>query len=243
MGITPKAFKALVDKGLYVDYEALESGLIDALDYEDVLIEKINEQVTGDPKDKDLAYIKFDNYVAEMMAGQGYVLRQKRDRKKPKKAGKADVVYYVSEAAKEKQDVSGEEADAEEEEPAEETTKIEKSTAKKIALVYALGMIIDSSGVNSSSEGHVAFGGENVVAADEIAPALLDVAEDDSYGGVVLRIDSPGGSPVASETILRALQKVQEAGKSVTVSMGSMAASGGYWIASSAIRFLLCPQP
>ncbi len=243
MGITQKAFKVLVDKGLYVDHEAMESGLIDALDYEDVLIEKINEQVTGDPKDKDLAYIKFDNYVAEMLKGKRGVFfvhdeDQEENPQKERKAkeDKADVVYYVGDSVKEKV--------AEKEKPdSSEIVEKEKSKAKKIALVYAIGMIVDSVGGRASAHdnGQIAFGQENVIAADEIAPVLLKIAEDESYGGVVLRVDSPGGSPVASETILRALQKVQESGKSVTVSMGSTAASGGYWIASSAEQIFVMP--
>jgi protease-4 len=188
MGIEPRAFKTLVDKGLYMDQEALDAGLIDALEYKDVLIEKINEQVTGDPKDKDLAYVKFHSYVSEML---------------------------------------------------KERSSADKSQAKKIALVYAKGMIVEDGGVRA--QGSVAFRKDNIIAADKLAPVLIDIAEDDDYDGVVLRIDSPGGSPVASETILRALQKVQEAGKSVTVSMGTVAASGGYWIACGADQIFVMP--
>ncbi len=188
-GIKAKAFKRLVDKGLYMDQEALKAGLIDVLDYEDVLIEKINEQVTGDPKDKDLAYVKLNSYISEMLKEQG--------------------------------------------------SKKFKPEAKKIALVYAQGMIVEDGGTKTS--GSVAFGKKNIIAADKIAPVILEIAEDEDYSGVVLRIDSPGGSPVASETILRALQKVQESGKSVTVSMGSTAASGGYWISCSADQIFVAP--
>ncbi len=192
MEIKPRAFKTLVDKGLYVDQEALGAGLIDVLDYEDVLIEKINKQVTGDPKSKDLAYVKFDSYVSEMLkVRSGNRARGRRG-----------------------------------------------NIGKKIALVYAQGMIVEHGSMKAGSS--VVFG-KSVIAADKLAPVLLKVAEDKRYSGVVLRIDSPGGSPVASETLLRAVQKVQEAGKSVTVSMGTVAASGGYWIASSADQIFVLP--
>ena len=65
---------------------------------------------------------------------------------------------------------------------------------------------------------------------------LLEASEDDNISAVVLRVNSPGGSPVASETILRATQIVQDKGKPVIVSMGPTAASGGYWISAFADR-------
>lgn len=103
--------------------------------------------------------------------------------------------------------------------------------APKVALIYADGAIVDT---NHSARN------ENA-AADEIAPALLQVAKDKSYKAVILRINSPGGSPVASETILRAVQKVQKSGRPVIVSMGAVAASGGYWIATSADHIFALP--
>ena len=190
MGITPEEFKTLVDKGLYMDNEALEVGLVDVLDYEDVLIEKINKQVTGDADGKGLEYVRFDRYVGDVFKKQNNV----------------------------------------------------SAHNPKIALVYAIGVIVDSAGVRASGfRSHIGLGMETMVAADEISAALMDIAEDETYEGVVLRIDSPGGSPVASETILRAIQKVQKAGKSVTVSMGAAAASGGYWIATSADQIFVMP--
>lgn len=104
----------------------------------------------------------------------------------------------------------------------------------KVALVYALGPIMPTADGGG-------FGGEYVAAADEIAPVLHDIAKDDSIKAVVLRIDSPGGSPSASESILRAVEKVQASGKPVVVSMGSVAASGGYWIAAYANRIFALP--
>ncbi|MCK5374535.1 MAG: signal peptide peptidase SppA [Alphaproteobacteria bacterium] len=190
MGITTEEFKTLIDKGLYMDNEALEAGLIDVLDYEDVLIEKINKQVTGDVKGDGLEYVRFDRYVGDILKKQNNV----------------------------------------------------SPNDPKIALIYAIGAIVDSAGIRASgSSSHIGLGMKTIVAADEISAALLDIAEDETYKGVVLRIDSPGGSPVASETILRAIHKVQEAGKSVTVSMGSTAASGGYWIATSADKIFVLP--
>lgn len=108
----------------------------------------------------------------------------------------------------------------------------------QVALVHVNGAIMDTRIGVSTPAG---FSDEGIAAADEIAPALLDAADDPQIGAVVLRIDSPGGSPVASETILRAVDKVREKGKPVIVSMGSTAASGGYWVAAHADRIFASP--
>ena len=82
---------------------------------------------------------------------------------------------------------------------------------------------------------------DGIAAADEIEEALINAAYDNAIGSVVLRVDSPGGSPVASETILRAIDIVQRQGKSVIVSMGPAAASGGYWISAYADEIFVMP--
>ena len=101
----------------------------------------------------------------------------------------------------------------------------------KVALIYAVGTIMPSGAGPSSA----------VAAADKIAPAIWEVAEDDEFQAIILRIDSPGGSPTASESILRAVQRAQQKGKYVIVSMGPTAASGGYWIAASANQIFAQP--
>lgn len=110
-----------------------------------------------------------------------------------------------------------------------------ESSKARVALIYAVGAIMDDDKQGNSSD-------DGVAGARDIAEALYDAARDDSVRAVVMRVDSPGGSPVASETILRAVQKVQEEGKSVTVSMGSVAASGGYWISASADQIFVLPS-
>jgi len=98
-----------------------------------------------------------------------------------------------------------------------------------VALIYAVGAIMETGAA------------PGIAAADEIAPAIMEAAHDDDVRAIVLRIDSPGGSPVASETILRALHKAKEKSKIITVSMGPVAASGGYWIAMAAERIFVSP--
>jgi protease-4 len=104
------------------------------------------------------------------------------------------------------------------------------SRKPQVALVYVSGAIMQS-----------ADSGGNIAASEDVAPEIMKAARDEDIEAIVIRIDSPGGSPTASESILRAIQYAKNKGKTVTVSMGSMAASGGYWIASGADRIFALP--
>ncbi|MGG6238786.1 signal peptide peptidase SppA [Nodosilinea sp. AN01ver1] len=104
----------------------------------------------------------------------------------------------------------------------------------QVALVYAEGTIVDGGddeGLNQSG----------VIAGNALARQLRQLRQDDEVKAVVLRVNSPGGSATASEIILREVRLLQEAGKPVVVSMGNVAASGGYWIASQADAILAQP--
>ncbi|MDT5118961.1 MAG: protease [Mycobacterium sp.] len=76
--------------------------------------------------------------------------------------------------------------------------------------------------------------GNSSVGGDTIAASLREAAGDESVSAIVLRIDSPGGSVTASETIWREVARARERGKPVVASMGSVAASGGYYAAMAA---------
>lgn len=73
-----------------------------------------------------------------------------------------------------------------------------------------------------------------VIGADTTARQLRDIGRESDVQAMVLRINSPGGEAMAAEKIRRELQALREAGKTVVVSMGDVAASGGYWIAMDA---------
>jgi protease-4 len=92
----------------------------------------------------------------------------------------------------------------------------------KIGVIVASGEILDGSQPPGT------IGGETT------AELVRTAREDDDVRAIVLRIDSPGGSVFASEQIYREVRAAQAAGKPVVVSMGDLAASGGYYIASSA---------
>jgi len=78
--------------------------------------------------------------------------------------------------------------------------------------------------------------------SDSVAAALRAVTDDQHARALVLYVDSPGGSAIASETIWREVCRVRQAGKPVVVSMGSLAASGGYYIACPADVIVALPS-
>jgi protease-4 len=109
------------------------------------------------------------------------------------------------------------------------------SSGEHIALVQESGDIVDG----SASSGM--FGGDRVIAGDDAARAIRQATRDKDIKAIILRVDSGGGSVTASDQILDAVKKAQAAGKPVVVSMGGVAASGGYYIATSANKIVAEP--
>ncbi|NAW87934.1 signal peptide peptidase SppA [Photobacterium halotolerans] len=98
-----------------------------------------------------------------------------------------------------------------------------------IAIVVASGAIVDGQQ------------GQGRVGGDTTAALLREARLDDDIKAVILRVDSPGGSAFASEIIRNEVDALKLAGKPVVVSMSSLAASGGYWISSSASEIIAQP--
>lgn len=96
-----------------------------------------------------------------------------------------------------------------------------KASAPKVAIVYAQGDIVDGSGSDDKIYGYT------------LAKTIKGVAEDDDVKAVVLRVNSPGGSALASDIIWREIKQMQQK-KPIIVSMGHTAASGGYYISAPA---------
>ena len=185
MGLEASAFENLVDQGLFTAPEAEKAGLVDTIDYADVLVRRLKEEVTGNPDVSDDLFVSLKNYAAirgheklssMMIPGVG---------KKP-----------------------------------------------QVALVHVNGAIMPT---NPGRQ-------QGLAAADEIAPAILDAADNKAVKAIILRVDSPGGSPTASESILRAVARAKEKGKIVAVSMGNAAASGGYWVSAYADHIVAGPS-
>ncbi len=112
--------------------------------------------------------------------------------------------------------------------------KAPASENPQIALIYAEGVISDGEG----SDGLFSEGG---IGGETIRKALRLAARDDNVKAVVIRIDSPGGSALASEVMWQAARHVAEK-KPVVISVGSMAASGGYYLASAGDHIFADPS-
>ncbi len=109
------------------------------------------------------------------------------------------------------------------------------AASKRIAVINAVGQI-DRTGGNDGP-----FSDRDGIHADRMARAIKKAADDSKAAAILLRIDSPGGSYVASDTIWREIVRAKEKGKPIIVSMGDTAASGGYFIAMPADRIFASP--
>ena len=117
---------------------------------------------------------------------------------------------------------------------AERTRTLPKPGADAVALIYASGPIRRG----RSARGPLLRG---PMGSDTLSAALRSATADHRVKAIVLRVNSPGGSYVASDTIWRETVRAREAGKTVVVSMGEVAASGGYFIAMAADAIIAQP--
>ena len=105
---------------------------------------------------------------------------------------------------------------------------------EKIAVIYAAGDI---------TSGKSSFGGqgEETIGSDSLVKTIEEARDDKSIKAIVLRVDSPGGSGLASDIIWRAIESAKEK-KPVVVSMSDVAASGGYYISCGANKIVAEPS-
>jgi protease-4 len=99
----------------------------------------------------------------------------------------------------------------------------------KVGVIVARGIILD--GTQPAGK----------IGGDSLSDLIRQARRDDKIAAVVLRIDSPGGSALASETIRKEIELTRQAGKPVIASMSSVSASGGYWISSAADEIWASP--
>jgi protease-4 len=105
----------------------------------------------------------------------------------------------------------------------------DRLTKDKVGIIVASGIILDGEQPTGR------------IGGDTIADLLMRARNDDQIKAVVVRVDSGGGSATASEVISREVELTRDSGKPVFVSMGSVAASGGYWIAAQADQIWATP--
>lgn len=107
--------------------------------------------------------------------------------------------------------------------------------APEVALVYGLGPV-----QLTENTANPVFG-ETTMDSQTVSQAIRDAAADEAVRAIIFRIDSPGGSYVASDTIWRAVEQARAGGKPVIVTMGEVAASGGYFVAAPANQIVAQP--
>jgi protease-4 len=110
--------------------------------------------------------------------------------------------------------------------------KTKTSKKPKVAVIYAVGEIVAGRGTVSP------FGGDSVVGSTTIIEAIHEAEKDDTVKAIVLRVDSPGGSALASDLMWKELVACK---KPVVASMGDVAASGGYYISMAAKKIYAEP--
>lgn len=115
-------------------------------------------------------------------------------------------------------------------------TPRQRTGGRVIAVVQGEGAIV------SGPPDDDFFNDEAMMNSDRIAQALLEASEDENVAAIVFRVSSPGGSVVASDQILAALRTAKERGKHIVVSMGDVAASGGYYVSAFADEIVASPS-
>ncbi len=109
------------------------------------------------------------------------------------------------------------------------------NNGERVAVVFASGAIT----TGATNDGP--FGG-NMVGSDTLVRAINDAAADTTIKAIILRVDSPGGSALASDLMWRAIENAKAKGKPVVVSMSDVAASGGYYISTNANKIVAQPS-
>ncbi|TMM44020.1 signal peptide peptidase SppA [Colwellia ponticola] len=112
----------------------------------------------------------------------------------------------------------------------EEQLELTASTGDQVAIIVAKGTILDGTQKPGT------------IGGDSTAKLLRQARNNDNVKAVVLRVDSPGGSAYASEIIRQEVELLKKAGKPVVASMGTYAASGGYWISAPADKIIAAPS-
>ena len=105
----------------------------------------------------------------------------------------------------------------------------------RIAVIYGVGDVVLGKGENNPLFGKLSMGSQT------LADALHRAVDDPAIAGIILRIDSPGGSYVAADAIWREVKRAKDKGKPLVVSMAGVAASGGYFVAAPAAAIVAEP--
>ncbi|MFO8084229.1 MAG: signal peptide peptidase SppA [Desulfobacterales bacterium] len=152
-----------------------------------------------------------------------------------KEAGLIDGLYYPDEVLALVEKQTGAEAKRLAWQQYLERAESSYTEGKTIALIYGVGAVKRGKSGFSPVSGNYAMGSET------LARAFRQAVDDEKVSAIIFRIDSPGGSYVASDTIWRETVRAKEKGIPVIVSMGNMAGSGGYFVSMAADKIVAQP--
>jgi protease-4 len=219
------ALDGLADRAPLLRDDAVASGLVDRIGYRDEAYARIAELIGGDVGSKDVG-------TSEAGSKDAGSTGEKSDEENGEESGADDEGpprLYLSRYAGAARNRGS------------RLTPVPSIPVRRsrptIAVVNVDGTIVDGRG----GPQFVPFG-PTTCGGDTIAAALREVAADDSVSAIVLRVDSPGGSVHASETIWREVKRARDRGIPVVVSMGAVAASGGYYVAMPADAIVANPS-
>ena len=148
--------------------------------------------------------------------------------------GLVDRLGYLDEAEARVEEQCGEDIEAVTlERYARATSDSLPDDAPMVALVHGLGPITLGSADDDL--------GDRTMVSERVAQAIRDASDDEDVDAIVFRIDSPGGSYVASDVIWREVKRARQRGKPVVISMVNVAASGGYFVSAPADRIVALP--
>lgn len=211
-GMTVADINAVADSlQLRVADDAVEYGFVDGLMYRDQVMDLLLAKTTPDSSDE-----AADDEDAE---GDGDDENEDEDESVTETA--EDKINFVTFAEYRKAKI-----DKKDDEDKDEVKSWKKD---KVAVVYAVGAI-------ESGEGD-----DQTIGSERIAEAIRTARLDEKVKAVVLRVNSPGGSALASDVIWRETMLLKESGKPFVVSMGDLAASGGYYISAGAAKIFANP--
>ncbi|WP_242442731.1 signal peptide peptidase SppA [Magnetospirillum sp. 15-1] len=123
---------------------------------------------------------------------------------------------------------------AEEIDLADYAEHMDRPRGTKVALISGIGAI-------HRGESHHGLEGDGDFGSQTVAEAFRDAVDDDKVKAILFRVNSPGGSYIASDTVHHEVARARAAGKPVVVSMGDYAASGGYFVSMGADRIIAAP--
>lgn len=104
-----------------------------------------------------------------------------------------------------------------------------------------LALVVAEGGIQRGRSGYNPLTGELIMGSETVAGAIRSAADDEDVRGILLRVNSPGGSYIGSDTIWREVVRAESLGKPVVVSMADVAGSGGYFISMPAHRIVAQP--